>query len=196
MRTIEIATDCLDSTLPRIGGGAFIGGIKDWPKTAAGEALTLVASLPLSAVNDKLDASDGDIYISVFSYYSVDDYFLDEITYHGNTEERSLIERTGSTRVLLHSKGELVYDGCAIEEREIVFKDKTPVSPWHGSGLGQPPGFLQNENMTLPEMKFILQLYSADFPSPYKDIFGLSDALGYLYVNNNQDGGLFFVQVT
>ncbi|MFE0838441.1 hypothetical protein ACFW4V_37055, partial [Streptomyces sp. NPDC058825] len=69
--------------------------------------------------------------------------------------------------------------------------------PYQGSGIGVPPGFLQNENLALDKgLEFSLQLYSGDFPANWTDIFGLSDALGYLFIDGKRSEGLFFAQVT
>jgi len=46
---------------------------------------------------------------------------------------------------------------------------------------------------------FALQLRSSDFPEKFKDIFGILDALGYLYLRqmcDSLDSGLFFIQTT
>ncbi|PAJ80977.1 hypothetical protein DF156_11820 [Burkholderia ubonensis] len=66
--------------------------------------------------------------------------------------------------------------------------------PFHGSGIGGRPGLLQDEDLSLPQdFEFAIQLYSGDFPDGWTDIFGLSDALGYLFVATKSGKGLFFV---
>jgi len=196
MKKIFLETDCTDLDASRIGGGAFIGSIiDDWPKTTDGEYLTLVASISGEMLVPLLGSSVNGKYISVFSYYSENDYFLDNITYHGNKEELAFIIKNNTTKVLIHEKGGLVQEGHFI--RPMFIKLNNEESEWiQGSGFGIPPGFLQNENIFFEDKEFILQFYSSDFPDPYKDIFGLSDAVGYLYINKSLDGGIFFTQVT
>jgi uncharacterized protein YwqG len=195
VKKIYLDADCTDLDAGRIGGGAFIGNIIDWPKTIEGEYLTLIASIPIEMLVPLLGNVKTGQYVSVFSYYSKNDYFLDRITYHGNTEELNYIIKNNTTKVLIHKKGEIIQKGCSIKPMFIKLGEEDVVFS-QGSGFGGSPGFLQNENILFNDKRFILQLYSDDFPEPHEDIFWLSDAVGYLYVNNDQDGGLFFTQVT
>lgn len=59
---------------------------------------------------------------------------------------------------------------------------------------------LQNENLELDDLKFSLQFRSSDFPEKFQDIFGVVDALGYLFLREgtqlSDKDGLFFVQTT
>lgn len=192
MKKLLIGAECHDALDPRIGGGALIGGLASWPTTSSGEELQLVASLPTKF----LGLERGDEYVSVFSFYSRDDYFLDRITYHGDPEEMRVIKAGKSTQVLFHKKGAEIFGGDVIPARKLIVQDEA-VQPYQGSGIGMPPGFLQNENLSLDEgLEFSLQLYSGDFPSGWTDIFGLSDAVAYLFIDKGKREGLFFVQVT
>lgn len=53
----------------------------------------------------------------------------------------------------------------------------------------------------LENYHFVCQIYSADFPAPYQDILGLSDANGYLLLRTGPASaqapldGIFFVQI-
>ncbi|RQQ27980.1 hypothetical protein DF105_29005 [Burkholderia stagnalis] len=100
------------------------------------------------------------------------------------------------TQVLFHKKGVEIFGGDVIPAKKLIVQDET-VQPYQGSGIGMPPGFLQNENLSLDQgLEFSLQLYSGDFPSGWTDIFGLSDAVAYLFIDKDKREGLFFVQVT
>ncbi|MNP03423.1 hypothetical protein D3C76_953070 [compost metagenome] len=47
----------------------------------------------------------------------------------------------------------------------------------------------------LAEYDFLCQFYSSDFSDPFKDIFYLTDAVGYLFLKKDRSGsGVFFVQ--
>jgi len=194
MRKIYLDVECTDLEASRIGGEAFIGNVVDWPKTSKGEYLTLIASISGEMLVPLFGDSVNEKYVSVFSYYSESDYFLDSITYHGNKEELEYIIENNTTKVLIHKKGELSQKGCYIKPMLIKLGEYVEFS--QGSAFGSTPGFLQNENIFFDDKEFVLQIYSNDFPRPYCDIFGLSDAVGYLYVDKNLDGGIFFTQVT
>ena len=77
-----------------------------------GEELQLVASLPAKF----LGVEGGAEYVSVFSFYSRDDYFLDRITYHGDPEEMEIIKRGGATQVVFHEKGGRFLEGMSYRQ--------------------------------------------------------------------------------
>ncbi|WP_175954863.1 hypothetical protein [Burkholderia sp. BCC0405] len=192
MKKLLMDSECYDALEPRIGGGALIGGLVAWPTTSSGEELQLVASLPATF----LEVEGGAEYISVFSFYSKDDYFLDRITYHGDPGEMAIIKGGRTTQVVFHEKGGEVFGRDVIPARRLIVGDDV-AQPYQGSGIGASPGFLQNESLALDQgLEFSLQLYSGDFPENWTDIFGLSDALAYLFVDKDKCEGLFFAQVT
>lgn len=58
-----------------------------------------------------------------------------------------------------------------------------------------PHGMIVPETLTV-EYEFICQLYSSDFSEPFKDIFYLTDAVGYLFLKKWEREGVFlFKQV-
>jgi hypothetical protein len=192
MRKIFINRACDDLNQGRIGGGAFIGGIFDWPKANDGEKLTLIASIPVEMIG----YLDRNKFVSVFSYYSKNDYFVDKISYHGNKDELDYIVTNQTTRVFVHEKGSLLQEGCLIKPMLIEIDKQDEIECFQGSGFGMPPGFIQNENISFENGFFVLQLYSGDFPEPHRDIFGLTDSIGYLYLDINMKNGVFFTQVS
>ncbi|MCL1916976.1 MAG: hypothetical protein FWG14_01470 [Peptococcaceae bacterium] len=197
MKKVRLTTECDNSCESRIGGGAFIGGIVDWPKTANGEDLTLIASICGEMLIPVLGHIAKGKYVSVFSYYSAKDYFLDEITYHGDQDELDYIYKNHTTKVLVHEKGDLIQKGCLIKPMLIKQNGEvTDTKFFCGSGFGGAPNFLQIRDISFEDKTFVLQLYSGDYPEPYRDIFGLSDAVGYLHINKDFNGGLFFTQTT
>ncbi|KVC64137.1 hypothetical protein WI73_23105 [Burkholderia ubonensis] len=193
MNEIDFDETSHDALEPRIGGGALIGGVESWPTSSSGEALHLIASLPATFLGI---AGCGYEYVSVFSFYSANEYFLDRVTYHGDSDEMEIITRDRTTRVIFHAKGTEMFGTHVIPARTLRVRDEV-AHPFHGSGIGGHPGLLQDEDLSLPQdFEFAIQLYSGDFPDGWTDIFGLSDALGYLFVATKSGKGLFFVQVT
>lgn len=196
---ISIQTPCKDIKAPRIGGGALIGNVCAWPCTPGGVPLTLVLSLPTDFVNNHIGSRlPGGKFVSVFSYYSKDDYFLDYICYHGNPEELKLL-KTGYTKTLIHDDGAETFAGALIPPMRIdVTSASEDLDTYQGSKIGGNAGLLQNEPISLDGLDFALQLYGGDFPEPFRDIFFLSDAVGYLYVPSlpNETSGFFFAQTT
>lgn len=190
MKAIKIS-EATDACHSHIGGGAFIGTISPWPTLVTGEPLSLIASI---RSEDLCNIGVNYEFISIFSYYNPDDYFLDQICYHGNDDELAEV-MSGSTRVICHSKGELLFGGYEIPEKTILF-DTLEIPFLQCSAVGENACFLQNEETHFPNMKFKMQLYSGDFPAPYRDIFGVTDAVGYLFLNEVKGEGLFFVQTT
>ena len=192
------STDPLEA---RIGGGALIGGIINWPVTPDKAPLTLLLSLPTDWLNAHagVQLPEGHV-VSVFSTYSTSDYFLDCITYHGNAAELSQIEK-GYTRVVFHRPGSLEQQGSAIPAHAIVLGGDGEQG--QHSKVGGYPAFLQQEDIDFAGENFVLQIYGAVFPKPFDDVLYMSDAFGYLYVKNDlqpdgTDGqaGHFFAQVT
>jgi hypothetical protein len=189
--------DNLNSVNPRIGGNSFIPSNIEWPKNKDGNNLTLIASIPCEFFKEyvNLDFHDGS-FISVFSTYDENDYFLDLITYHGDDEEMENIN-SGFTKVLIHEKGSPRNESnCIIPSKIIMPKDDINDDiEYTGSKIGGNAGILQKENLKLVDnYVFAFQLYGADFPEGFEGIFELSDAVGYLYLNS--DDGKFFVQAT
>lgn len=195
---------CLDDKLARVGGAALIGGIVAWPATQDGHPLTLLMSLPTEFLNRNAGVSlpSGKI-VSVFSYYAQDEYFLDCITYHGSQEELDWLRR-GFTRVLLHPPGGVMSSAEELPPMELEIEDahSTPADTYGGSKIGGTPTLLQAEPLALGDEKFALQVYGGSFPAGHRGVLGLSDAVGYLFINESKarngelDVGTFFVQVT
>lgn len=186
-----------NSIMARIGGNSFLPKSIEWPKNKDGNNLILVASIPSSFIREycSIDSSE-DSYISIFSTYDKEDYFLDLITYHGIEEELENI-KNGYTKVLIHEKSEArnesnnIIPARRIEPSVVINADSNSL----GSKIGGKEGFLQKENLPLiDEFTFALQFYGSDFPDDYNDVFDLSDAVGYLFLKPNE--GVFFVQTT
>ncbi|WP_426337473.1 hypothetical protein ACN9MY_13705 [Pseudoduganella sp. R-31] len=198
-RQLLITSPTLDVVEPRIGGPALIGGIVNWPVSARGNPLILVASLPNSFISNATGLRLApDLYTSVFSYYSEVDYFLDEITYHGTREELECLRR-GGTKVLQHRPGSCVAQSVGIPPHTLELGEFCSDDNDCGSRIGAAPNLLQDEFLGLQDMSFVLQLRSSDFPEKFNGIFGILDALGYLYLRqmcDSPESGLFFIQTT
>ena len=204
-KKIKFTNPCSVSQLPRIGGTALIGGVTNWPETPEGKPLTLVMSLPAGFLNDNAACKlPDDYFISVFSYYPQGEYFVDSITYHGTKEELDWL-RKGYTRVILHKEGSEVSGPVTVPPMAIEIDSEAldGTVPYHGSKIGGDPDLLQAEPLALGEEQFALQLNGGKFPEPHHGIFGLSDAMGYLFIARNPappgqatNTGTFFVQVT
>jgi hypothetical protein len=189
-----------DLLLPRIGGEALIGGIIDWPNNPNGKPLTLVASVPNTFITQHTGIKlRKDLYTSIFSYYSETEYFLDQITYHGYPDELSCLNQ-GTTRVVQHPLGKNIHAGQTIPPHLLAIGELIVDNEDCGSRIGGNPCLLQNEILDIKDMKFAIQFRSSDFPTLCNDIFGILDALGYLFLKENSqlsaEDGLFFVQTT
>jgi uncharacterized protein YwqG len=181
----------------RIGGGALFEGVEDWPNAPDGTPLMLIASIPSNFIAQHTGIKlPKNFFVSIFSYYSDVEYFLDQITYHGDPDELSLI-KSGTTKVIQHYAGKEICQSCFIPPRRLEIREIITDEEDCESRIGGAPFLLQNERLNLQKLSYILQLRSSDFPAKYSDIFGVSDALGYLYL---QEGGvsegIFFAQTT
>ena len=204
-KKIVFTKPCSDDKLPRVGGNALIGELTRWPEAPDGLPLTLVTSLPTTFLNQNADLNlPDDHYISVFSYYSQSEYFLDSITYHGDQDELDWL-RQGYTKVILHGAGSAVSGSITIPAMviEVDLAGVNSGAPYQGSKIGGAPALLQAEPLALGDERFALQMYGGKFPKPHHGIFGLSDAIGYLFIDKNfttpvtaSDAGTFFVQAT
>lgn len=157
-----------------------------------GHELALVAFIPIEnlltiAPQFKTDFQDmeyKDKVIYVFSYYDKEDYFLDYIT-----EIDDAIQ--GYTRVIIGDKNQFKFN-----------LDKFyPINPIENldemSFLGGQPEYLQQENDDfLEKYIFIGQILGMDLPEEVNEIFYLTENIGYIFINRDLSGGLFFVQTT
>jgi len=204
-KKIRFSGPCADNRVPRIGGGALIGNVENWPTAPDGIQLTLVLSVPAGFLNENAGFDfPEEKFVSVFTYYNPGEYFLDFITYHGSPEELEWLGK-GYTKVVVHDAGDEVFGDTvvpmmAIEVDSLELDDS---APFQGSKIGGEPGLLQAEPLDLGDQRFALQVYGGAYPKPFQGIFGLSDAVGYLFVatgldnpEKSGDAGTFFVQVT
>ena len=157
-----------------------------------GHELALVAFIPIEnlltiAPQFKTDFQDmeyKDKAIYVFSYYDKEDYFLDYIT-----EIDDAIQ--GYTRVIVGDKNQFKFN-----------LDKFyPINPIENldemSFLGEQPEYLQQESDGfLEKYIFIGQILGMDLPEEVNEIFYLTENIGYIFINRDLSGGLFFVQTT
>ena len=157
-----------------------------------GHELALVAFMPIEnlltiAPQFKTDFQDmeyKDKAIYVFSYYDKEDYFLDYIT-----EIDDAIQ--GYTKVIIGDKNQFKFN-----------LDKFyPINPIENldemSFLGGQPEYLQQEGDDfLEKYIFIGQILGMDLPEEVNEIFYLTENIGYIFINRDLSGGLFFVQTT
>ena len=157
-----------------------------------GHELALVAFIPIEnlltiAPQFKTDFQDmeyKDKAIYVFSYYDKEDYFLDYIT-----EIDDAIQ--GYTKVIIGDKNQFKFN-----------LDKFyPINPIENldemSFLGGQPEYLQQErDDCLEKYIFIGQILGMDLPEEVNEIFYLTENIGYIFINRDLSGGLFFVQTT
>ena len=157
-----------------------------------GHELALIAFMPIEnlltiAPQFKTDFQDmeyKDKAIYVFSYYDKEDYFLDYIT-----EIDDAIQ--GYTRVIVGDKNQFKFN-----------LDKFyPINPIENLDemrfLGGQPQYLQQESDDfLEKYSFIGQILGMDLPEEVNEIFYLTENIGYIFINRDLSGGLFFVQTT
>ncbi len=197
MRALAFDASHPQSSNARIGGGALIGGVTDWPRGPLGHPLVLVASLPAAFLAEHAGIAIGAGRIaSVFSTYLPGEYFLDHITYHGDATELALL-RQGTTQVLVHAPGTLVQGGAELPAHGIRVRQGGMAQ----SLIGDRAQWLQAEDLALDGLAFALQIYGGDLPAPLRNLFYLADSVGYLYLPTQTSpgtdrNGLFFVQAT
>lgn len=157
-----------------------------------GHELALVAFIPIEnllaiAPQFKTDFQDmeyKDKAIYVFSYYDKEDYFLDYITEIDDAFQ-------GYTRVIIGDKNQFKFN-----------LDKFyPINPIENldemSFLGGQPEYLQQESDDfLEKYIFLGQILGMDLPEEVNEIFYLTENIGYIFINRDLSGGLFFVQTT
>lgn len=157
-----------------------------------GHELALVAFIPIENLltitpqfkTDFQDMEYKDKAIYVFSYYDKEDYFLDCIT-----EIDDAIQ--GYTKVIIGDKNQFKFN-----------LDKFyPINPIENldemSFLGGQPEYLQQESYDfLAKYIFIGQILGMDLPEEVNEIFYLTENIGYIFINRDLSGGLFFVQTT
>lgn len=179
-----------------------------WPQNPEGQNLLHVLSIDCQQLKTQtaLKNIPEEGFISVFSTYALESYFLDNITYFGDALEYKLIA-SGYTFVSFQRNRQ----PCCTSNS--AFIPKTPIQlrskiiephsfPTFSFFADEIPRGLTGVQALDTEYDFLCQLYSSDFPSPYQDIFYLSDAIGYLFIrkniltteNSNALDGLFFVQ--
>ena len=125
-----------------------------------------------------------DKVIYVFSYYDKEDYFLDYIT-----EIDDAIQ--GYTKVIIGDKNQFKFN----------LDNFYPINPIENldemSFLGGQPKYLQQESDDfLEKYIFIGQILGMDLPEKVNEIFYLTENIGYIFINRDLSGGLFFVQTT
>lgn len=184
--------------------GIILGGqtaeIVEWPVNPDGEPLLLVASFDCARVKSVVRSSvlpdNGMLY--VFSTYSKSEYFLENITYSGDPSELAGI-LSGYTKVVYSQGGgaqSSPVDSIPRSETNLIDRivgdDDFPVFSMISDVA--PRGIIEVDDLNL-EYGFFCQLYSSDFSEPFKDIFYLTDAVGYVFLKRDNSGeGLFFVQ--
>lgn len=106
----------------------------------------------------------------------------------------------GTTKVIQHQPGKAVQRTPTIPSHMVEIGELALAESDCGSRIGGNPCMLQNERLANWDMKFAIQLRSADFPGKFTDVFGVPDALGYLFLREcsvpSEEDGLFFVQTT
>lgn len=186
-----------DSSVPRIGGKSFISR-ELWPKDEEGNFMTLILSLPSDLVSKRLNQKlRPDTFISVFSTYSQnkDDYFLDKVIFNTDDKEEFEIIKN-NTKVIFHKKEIPLnlsrYEIPAYEIKHSSGKDMETF-------FNVEPKFIQDE-IFFDNATFFMQFYSGNFPEKYKNILYISDAIGYLFINNylelDTSAGIYFGQST
>lgn len=191
--------------------GIWIGGevayVTNWPLNSEGQPLLHLFSIDCNTLLQQhpiLSSLPPDKYISVFSSYSASEYFLDQVTYAGDELEWKENILAGSTYVSVTSEPltsvcpiqSIPLCGVRLTEMEIEEQD-FPAFSFFSSML---PNGVNGISHLFEDYQFVGQIYSADFPDPYQDILGLSDATGYLLLRTGPASaqapldGIFFVQ--
>lgn len=161
-----------------------------------GTPLHLIASMSLQAIAKTLqieppeDKRLAGSRLFFFSSYSEEDYFLDDICYHG-TEEEAAIFTDGFTQGIVADAGTYGFG----ESQSFTLAQNTTATA--GSFLGGEPEFLQNEYY--PELNgfhFIGQILGYDLPKSLENLFYFPESIGYFFIKEDFSEGRFFVQAT
>ncbi|RNM24625.1 DUF1963 domain-containing protein [Dickeya fangzhongdai] len=185
--------------------GIILGGDKntdlDWPQNPLGEDLKLLMTIDNNRFNENISEVilPEDKFTSVFSTYSEERYFLDDIIYSGDQVEFNYIKK-GFTKVIVSENPFLKADNgsqtnrFSLKPRELE-SDIFPAFSFFSKEL---PNGVNGCNELLSEYYFICQIYSSDIPSKDGGALGLSDAIGYLFlkkdISEHTDAGFFFIQ--
>ncbi|WP_340398590.1 DUF1963 domain-containing protein [Paenibacillus sp. FSL H8-0079] len=202
----------VDSEHPNQNSGMWIGGeqayIQEWPLNPKGQPLLHLFSIDCNKLlqHVHIPSLPVDMYISVFSVYSATEYFLDQVTYTGDELEWNENILAGCTYVSVTSQPHtsvgptecIPLSGVRFSETSLAEQD-FPAFSFFTSTL---PNGVHGIDHLLTHYQLVCQVYSADFPEPYQDILGLSDANGYLFLRKGPASaeapldGLFFVQAS
>ncbi|MGF9697073.1 hypothetical protein [Paenibacillus sp. MABNR03] len=197
---------------PNLNSAMWIGGeqayIQEWPLNPEGHPLLHLFSINSSKLLQHVHVPylPPDMFISVFSTYSASEYFLDQVTYTGDELEWNENILAGCTYVSVtpHAQTSLS-PTLTIPISEVNFVETQlaeqdfPAFSFFSSTI---PNGVNGIGHLLTHYQLVCQIYSADFPAPYKDILGLSDASGYLFLRKGPASaeapldGLFFVQTS
>ncbi|CDH05483.1 hypothetical protein XBO1_1920001 [Xenorhabdus bovienii str. oregonense] len=189
-----------DNSVFTLGGNK--GYVSQWPVNPDGEKLLHLFSIDCEKLSSRIPQGILPIsgYLSVFSTYSSDEYFLDNITYFGDSQELELI-KSGFTVVSYSLTSDTLEDNDKfIPERSVNFLDMEMDDndyPMISLFSEKIPNGLDDIGDIENDYHFVCQIYSADFPEPFQDALGLSDAIGYLFIRKKEENeidGLFFVQ--
>lgn len=184
---IKVATKIAeDSSLPRIGGKAFIKK-ENWPKGLNDVPLSLLFSIPLEATQ-LIQKTEEQLFVSVFTTYT-DEYFLDDIVDNGDLQE-TIPVWTAGTRVVIHPKEKYP---CSLGKMIPSYEFLLPAMDTMGEII---PAYLQAEPQLPQPNTFLFQFTLDFFPLELQDILFISDAVGYVFLNLPQRSGVFFAQCT
>ncbi|MCP1185156.1 DUF1963 domain-containing protein [Paenibacillus sp. 1781tsa1] len=200
----------IDPADPNLDSGIWIGGeiayVADWPLNPEGQPLMHLFSIHCNTLSQQvhIPSLPQDKYISVFSTYSASEYFLDQVTYAGDELEWNENILAGYTYVSVSTHpltsvcpvSPIPLSGVRLIEMELDDQE-FPAFSFFSPTL--PNGIKGIEHL-VEEYQLVCQVYSGDFPDPYRDILGLSDANGYLFLRKGLASahapfdGIFFVQ--
>jgi hypothetical protein len=204
-RILAAADDAVTNAIITLGGNR--ANVAAWPIDPEGKPLRLVASIDCAAFKLATGAPSmpANGQLQVFSTYSQTDYFLENIVYDpdyfvlpsGSAEAKPAytlvaFNPSGSAAPSHTSPVDSIPATPMHLQDETIGADDFPVS---SLAAAEPPRGLVVPAALKDDYAFVLQLYSSDFPEPFKDIFYLTDAVGYLFLKKDASGqGVFFVQ--
>ncbi len=188
------------------GCGLTLGGnaarIEHWPHNPDGEPLTLVATIDCGRMREpiQIDSLPAQGVVYVFCTYSADDYFLDSITFDAAVLQRPT-RPSGYTAVLPAGDHPLQYSPVSSIEQRTATLSARALEPGEIPAdsliCTTPPCWAPVDPQIGDDYQFFCQLYSADFPAPFTDVFYLTDAVAHLYLrkpgSQAEAAGLFFV---
>lgn len=203
MKQVQRLMPLTDST--RKPSVTFCGGAhieREWPKNPKGEDLQLIITLDSDACNQSFAKPllPSGKYISVFSTFNPQRYFLDDLVFTGDERDYQYIHTRFTKVVVSNTASKQIHTNCLpeIKMQLVPYQIEDDAFPAYSFLSSSIPNGLKGYYGLLDEYDFVAQFYGANLSEQQTGLLGLSDANGYLFlkkhITDDMDAGFFFVQ--